>query len=461
VAVSKDELLQAAFNEMSAYPNISLRYQIGDPLIKQYLQSMAAMLADVSNQIEVTAGEVYGPSRDSTILADAAVKGVLPFATPTIDSVSLVSTFGAIQVLAGRSLIDQAGRSWRVTTGGTATPDAPATVVARQVTMRTITHTVTKNTPFYTVELAQPDVGYIAEVAVDGYTYTAEFCNVQSGDPVYHIKSDENQIMSVMFGIDGLAGKQPATGEVLTITIYDTEGDIAQSVGGTFAFEYINAGDQFATMKLAEVKQAGAAPMSLETLREVCSFPGIFSRNAVMLANFDFLVRENVQSLTFLSVWNETREEQIRGYNVKNINKLFFSVLRDGTEPTTLQEEVKAVVLAADDSYRFGFVDPVAIELPLILGLTIPSTFDSAAVLQSVRALILSEYGRNSAWARRGEAKILRKDLYALIKDNIPALTQRLADMTVDTGEAVEVLPEHFRYVTEASLQVVPTSENF
>ena len=461
MAVTKDELMQAAVNEITNYPTIALRYQIGDPLILQGLASISAMLADLSNQVEMTAGEAFIKARPVTVLADAAVKGILPFATPTIASITLLNSGSTtVQVLQGRSLMDQGGRYWRVISGGTAEPGASVRILAKQVVLRSLTHSVTKNTPFYTVELDGPAVGYIAEVAVTGYEYTAEFCNVSPSDLVYHVKSDENQILSLMFGVDALAGKQPAVGESLAISIYDTEGEITLSVGGTFSFEYITAGDQFVTMTLAEVTQTGAAPMDIETMREVCSYPGIYSKSAVYLSNFDFLVRSQIQSLTFLSLWNETREEAVRGPDVGNINKLFVAVQRDGTSIETLRSEIATVVYAADDSYRLRWVDVVEIELPLVLTLTIPSTYDSAAVIQAVRALVLANYGRTSAWARRGGAKILRKDIYALIEKNIPALTQRLSDLSVDTSAAVTALPEHFRYVTDASLSVVPVSED-
>lgn len=462
MAITKDEFIQAAVNEIASYPTLAKRFLIGDPLITQAIAAQAAMLSDLSTQVELTAGEVYLKARDVTVLTDAAVKGVLPFATPTIALVTLANAGnGSIQVLTGRVLIDQSGRYWRVATGTTVAAGAIGTLLAKQVVLRTFNHTVAQNVPFYTVELSEPDLGYIAEVAVEGYEYTAEFCNVSAGDPIYHIKCDENQTLSVMFGVDQLAGKQPAAGTTLAISIYDTEGDISLSVGATFSFEYINAGDQAVTMTLAEVTQAGAAPMSLVTMREVCSYPGIYSENAVYQSNFDHLVRKKVQSLTFLSVWNEAREEVIRGYSVANINALFVSTLRDGTTAATLEAEIRAVIRAADDSYRVRFVDAVEIELPLTLTLTIPSTYDAASVLQAVRVLVLENYGRTSAWARRGDAKILKKDLYDLFKKNIPALTQRLADISVEIGGAdVEVLPEQFRYVTNDSLQIIPVSED-
>lgn len=455
MATTKDEFIQAAVNEIADYPVLAQRYQIGDPLITQGIASIAAMLADLANQVEVTAGEAFLKARDVTVLADAAAKGVLPFATPTIALITLKNTGAApVTVLVGRVLFDQNGRTWRTTKGATVAAGASAVITARQVELRAMSHTVAVNIPFYTVDLSAPALGYIAEVAVSGYVYKAEFCNTMAGDLNYTIKSDENQELMLQFGVTGVSGVQPSVGQALEILIYDTEGAITLSANTTFTFEYAGA-DENVSMVLLEVTQAGAAPMDISTLRELCSYPGIYNENAVYLSNFYFLVRKKIGAVTFLSVWNETREEEVRGPSIDNINRLFVSGLKEGTTKATLQTQIKGAILGADDSYKIVFIDPVELPVPLALTLSIPSTYDAAAISQSVQTLVLENYGRASAWAKRGGAKIRRKDLYDLLRLNIPALTQRIADISVDSiGDNTAEFPEQFRYVTQQSLTI-------
>jgi hypothetical protein len=461
VATTKDEFIQSAANEISSFPTLARRFQIGDPLITQSLASMGAMLADISNQVEVTTGEVYLKARDVTVLADASVKGVLPFGKPCIAVITVLNGgAAAVSILVGRGLRDQNGRMWVVTTGVKVAAGATGTLVARQVEQRTVTHVVSQNQPFYTVDLSPPDVGYIAEVSVTGWTYTPEFCNVDDGDMIYHIRSDERQVVSLVFGLDGLAGKQPATGGSLNITLYDTEGDISPSAGMAFFFEYTDATEKV-TMTLAQVTQAGEAPMSVDVMREVCSYAGIYSGSAVYLSNFDFLVRRKLGAVTFLSIWNERREEVVRAYSVDNMNKLFVAARKDGVDQAVLNAQIAAILMEADDSYRHGFLEVIEKAVPLVVTLWVPSTYDSAAIKQTVRTLLLKEYGRTSKWAQHGEAKMLRKDIYDLIRKNVPALTQRIADVIVDTiGDDSTDYPEHFRYITEESLVVSTETAN-
>lgn len=461
MATTKDQFIQDAVDEISSYPALARRFQIGDPLITQAMASMAAMLADLSNQVEVTTGEVYIKARDVTVLADASVKGVLPFGTPCIGLITVVNLGAApVSILTGRVLRDTSGRMWQVSAGIQLGAGATGTITARQVELRSVAHTVAQNQPFYTIALSDPDVGHIAEVSVIGWDYAAEFCNVSDGDLIYHIQTDENQVVSLVFGVDGLAGLQPPTGTNITISILDTEGDISPSVGMAFYFEYTDATESV-SMALAEVTQAGEAPMSITTMREVCSYPGIYSENAVYLSNFDYLVRKKLGAVNYLNVWNERKEEQVRGASEDNVNKQFVAVLKDGANAVALQAEITTIIKTADDSYRLGFVAVIEKEVPLQITLYVPSTYDAAAIKQAVRSLVLDNYGRLSAWAKRGEAKILKKDLYDLIRKNVPALTQRIADISIDfIGDDSTDLPEHFRYVTNASLVVNTETAN-
>lgn len=458
MAVTKDEFIQSAVNEIASYPTIALRFQIGDPLITQGLASMAAMLADVSNQVEVTAGEPFTKARDVTVRSDAAVKGILPFGTPSIAVIKVTNgSLMPVQVLAGRSIQDAAGRYWLVTAGVNLNAGAVGFLTAKQVTSREFTHQVSTYAPFYSIELSTPEVGFIANVLVDRFEYSTNFANIADGEKVYNIKSNELSELSLQFGIAGLSGYQPTVGELINVTVQDTEGAITLSNGMKFYFEYTDgASDALLTMELSEVSQAGAAPMDISTMREVCSYPGIYDDSAVFGSNFDFVVRKNVSPVTFLSIWNEAREEDVRGASVDNINTLFVAARKAGTTDAVLQSQVAAVIRRADDSYKIKFVPPIDVVVPMVITLTIPSVYDSGAVKQQVSTILLRQYGADSAWAKRGEAQILEKDVYALmVENNVAALAARLGNLTVDNiGDDAKVLPEHYRYITPESLVI-------
>lgn len=458
MAVTKDELIQKAVDAIASFPNIAMRYQIGDPLIIQGIASMAAMLADVSNQVEVTAGEPFTMARDVTVRSDAAVKGILPFGKPSLAAIKVTNnSLLPVQVLAGRSIQDAAGRYWLVTVGVNLGAGDVGYLTARQVSSRAFVHAVGADTPFYSVPISQAEVGFIANVLVDTFEYSTNFANIEDGQRVYNIKSNEVGDISLQFGISGLSGYQPAVGEQITVTVQDTEGAVALSIGMKFYFEYTGgASDALVVMELSETLQAGADPMDITTMREVCSYPGIYDDSAVFGSNFDFVVRKAVSPVRFLSIWNEAREEVIRGPSLDNINTLFVAVRKDGTTKEVLEGDVTTVIHRADDSYKIKFVPVVDIVVPLVLTLAIPSVYESGAIKQKVRTILLNSYGKDSAWSKRGEAKILEKDIYALmVENNVAALTSRVGNLVVNSiGSGGAALPEHYRYITEESLVV-------
>ena len=456
MAVTKYEFIQSAVNEIGSYPNLAIRYQIGDPLITQSIASMAAMLADLSNQVEVTAGEPFTKARDVTVRSDAAVKGILPFATFSIASIKVTNgSENTVSILSGRSLIDQQGRYWVVIEGVTLLAAGIGYITAKQVKPRALTHVTGLYRPFYTVDLPEPEVGFIADVLVTGFEYSTDFANIMDGDKVFNIKSNEVGELSLQFGIAGLAGYQPALGEVVNVTIQDTEGALSLSVGMKYSFEYAVAGDSKMVLELSEVTQTGGDPMDINTMREVCSYPAIYDDSAVFGSNFDFVVRKHVVPVTFLSIWNEAREEEARGPNLANINTLFVAARKDGTTDAVLRPQIAAIIGRADDSYKITYVPVVEVVISVVLLLSITSVYDGAAVSEEVRRLMMGKYGQGSAWSKRGEARILEKDIYRMLIDNIPALSPRLGNLVIQSISGLgTVLPEQYRFITDASLVI-------
>lgn len=461
MAVTKDQFIQDAVNEIANYPTIASRYAIGDPMIMQGIAANAAMLARLSEQVDVTGAEPFTKARDVTVRADGAVKGILPFATPTIARIKVTNGSDTLlRIIAGRELIDQQGRYWLVTGGVTLAGGAEGYMIAIQVKTRTLTHSVSQARPFYTIQIPEAEVGYISDVAVAGFVLSNEFANTLAGEKVFNIKCDESSQLGVQFGITNLTGYQPAIGEVITVRVQDTEGELTLSEGMKYAFRYAGAGvgslESQLVMELAEVTQNGADPMDINTMREISSYPAIYDESAVFLSNFDFLARKKVAPVEFLSIWNEAREEAVRGASYENINSIFVAATKGGGDDATLHKRIKEIIAKADSSLRYRIRAVVQSVVSVKLTLYITSVYDGAAVREQVRTLMLGKYGRSSAWSQRGEAKMLEKDIYDLLRDEVEALGPRLGNLVINsiTNEIPVVLPEHHRYITDESLQV-------
>lgn len=460
---TKQEFQDAIAAEISNYPTAAQFYRTLDPRLLASLDAMATMLSMLSAEQDVAAAEPFTKSRDMTVLADASAKGVLPFGSALrVQIAAANSSTSALSITAGRRILDSQGRIYVVDTGASVPAGGSAMIVAKQNSEATFNHTVTISQPFYVIEVPEREPGkYVAEVRIKGasgaqYKYTPEFVNVLPGEKVFHLYTDENRRLYIEFGANDLAGYQPSAGEVLTITVVETEGDVELSAGSKFAFEYsASLYEAGATLTLNAVLAPGAAPMDVATMREVASYPSIYDTSAVYLGNFDFLVRRHLSPFRFLSIWNEQAEEAARGPSVDNINTLFIAASKDGVATATLREQISAVIKKADDSYKLSFLDVVNVEIPVAITARVPAIYDFAAVEQQIREITLAEYGPDSPFAKRGQNKLLYKRLYDLLVGDVQALQGETSDLQVAiTDPVAAILPEHYRFVSTASLTI-------
>jgi hypothetical protein len=471
MSTTKATFQTAIANSMAAYPTAAKYYQAQDPRLLASLDAIATMLAMLSAENETAAMEPFTMSRDITVKADAAIKGVIPWGTPT--SVILTVTNGhatdTLSILTGRALYDAAGNAYVTTSGVTLAPAASGTVTALQYYVSSSSTTVSTSEPFYKIQLDTLDSGsYLYGVTVTDensvvFEYVPDFVNVSAGEKTYHIEGDETGALSITFGITDLAGYQPSAGEVYTVDMKITAGGITVASGSPFSLQYTTtAAERSATLVLSSVATAGADPLTTSTLREICSFPSVYDSNAVYLGNFDFLLRRNIGSFDFLSVWNEQTEEGVRGASVDNINTLFVAAQKTGMTTSALQTSIESIIAAADDSYNVKFVDIATVLIPITVEAQVSSTYDFSAIKAKIQELIIDQYGASSAFAQRGQAMPLYKDVWKLLYNNIAALQATFADMQITiTNPTTTALPEQWKYVDLTSLTVNVTQATY
>lgn len=490
---SKQDYLDAALADIDNYPKLAMLYRAGDPRITQHLGAIAQMLALKSQEQEAAHLEPFIKERPATILADAAMRGIIPRAQGVrerirIENPSLVE----VTLQSGRALMDSAGNSYTLEAPVTIAAGGSADAVAQQGSAVTFVHTVTDSIPFYAVLIPQAEDGsYLSRIAVqdvDGaYEWRNEYTNVQEGERVFHVEVDDRQRVYVRFGFSGVVGYQPPVGHQITFTVGYAMGDVAPELGSPFSLDYINTQAEAGLKMVAqELVQRGQDPISIDTLRDFARYPSTYSDNAVFLGEFDFLVRKKFTDLQFCSVWNEAAEELVRGFEVKNINALFVAVLgQDGaekivdpdawvpppetpdalppTEPvlideselTETQRAIRLAIARADDSYRIKFYTPVISTIGMQVDARVASSWRKEDVQAQIREVLLKAYGKTSTPARRGYNRPLYQKVYDLLKTSVPALSGGDTDWTLVISEpSGSERPELWRFVSEASLVV-------
>ncbi|MBL8473712.1 MAG: hypothetical protein JNM98_18120 [Rhodocyclaceae bacterium] len=489
--LTKSDFQSAIRDSVAKYPAVAALYQAGDPRIMQQLDAVATMLAMLSAQIEVAASEPFQKTRDATVLADAAMRGIVRKGSPARARV-LASNTGtaAFAVESGRSVLDSAGRLWRIETAASVPAGGQASFEASQIRTAVIQHTVSGSAPFYAIEIPPAeDDSYLCAIAVgdgDGsFEYRDRYVNTAAGERVFHVEADDRQRVYVRFGFDGVVGVQPNDGASITLTVFYTAGAESPSYGSPFSFEYLGSPAESAIeLRMDALLVPGQNPISMSALRDLARYPSVYDGNAVFLGEFDFLVRRTFPTLQFLSVWNESAEEQARGPNIANMNTLFVACLSAGggeavlveNDPgapvapaviaesalTGTQSAIKAAILGADDSYRVRFYTPVRSKIRVTIAARVSTSYIASDVRQKISEVLLAEFGEGAPASRRGRQRPLYQRVYALLRAKVMALSDGEADLKVSITdpESVSARPEMWRYLDPETLTISVETAN-
>lgn len=432
--------------------------------------------------------ERFSKERDSTILADAAIRGLVPRAKAARIQV-IAHNKGAlnVQLEHGRVLLDDKGNIYRLETPATVGSTLSASLVLSQISMKTIMHTVQESLPFYPIEIpASNDGAYLSSISVSiggvEYKWVNNYTNVYPGDMSFHVEVDDQRRVYVRFGMQDIVGVQPEVGEQITLTLGYSMGDVVPQVQSNFALDYTNSAEANLEITYDRLIQRGENPITMDVLRDIARYPSVYADDAVFLGEFDALIRKNFQSLQFCCIWNETAEELARGASVENINRLFVAVQGiDGEEPvlvqsndvvlqpqritddllTSLQKEIRQKILLADDSYRISFYTPVVCEISIQVIGRIASSYSRQEVINQIRKVLLDAYGKSSQSARRGYNMPLYQNVYEILRKRIQAFSGGAADFQINIGaQHSPARPELWSYVSENSLSVEIESIN-
>jgi hypothetical protein len=166
--LTKSDFQKAIADSIAAYPAVAPLYQVGDPRILQSLDAMATMLAMFSSQLEVATEEPFDKVRDATVLADAAMRGVIRKAVPgRVRITARNNGNSAFAVESGRTIIDSSGLPYIVETSSVIAANSAGTFYAVQVKHESIVHTIAGSAPFYSIEIPESsDDSYLCGIAV-------------------------------------------------------------------------------------------------------------------------------------------------------------------------------------------------------------------------------------------------------------------------------------------------------
>lgn len=453
---------------------VMARYQAGDPILVQQLQSIAAYFVLLGQEIEVATIEPFTKTRPRSIIADATNKGILPVATPCQHIVEVINNAAnTVSLSAGRVIEDsQGGRPWRLLSSITVNSGQTSEVLVEQSGLREITYTVPVAEPFHQARVVVNDGVFLSGITVrdtvvpsaNSYRYAPRWMNVAAQEYAVTITTDSMQRVFVQFGDDQRVGRTAQTNQKFIFTLIESYGfvDAARLKDAALA-EVLNTDEQRVRVRFKQggLVRAGADPLTVSELKLLSSYPALYDENAVFLGNFDYLARSKFMKRTnYLTVWNETIQERMYGVTWQDINHLHLAVVaKTPAEQATIENDIRQLIGRADSLFDGRIKVRAVVERPYHLTVTgkLAGVYDIDTVKNQIRNLLTAAYGKGTLAASRWLADgINTQEVSTLLRDNITAFQDRMYDFVV-TGENLlnnPVKPHEWLYLTNASISV-------
>ncbi len=469
MALTFEDLLSEAVRVAGSYPGIGPRLAVGDPVILAELAGQARMLASLAEHVDVARYEPFERVRDSVVLADAAMRGVLPLARPGRSVLAVQNgSSKPITTRPGRVALDERGRLWQCAEAVTVQAGDSKPVRFVQRVDRTAPFAITSSVRYARIEvpvtgarISGVEVWRIRGAARERFVHAQDLCNVAPGDKVYALETDERRRLWVRFGAEGTIGYQPAVGDQFELVITECEGRMdALKPGAVWVWKASESiEDDYTKLTLASVEEDGADPPTMREMRMLARYPSVFNSNAVQLGNFDWVLRRGLGSgVRFLSTWNEQVEETFRGPSVHHVNRLFVAALVDGVEQPQVRAQVESIVRRADDSMRVVHVPVLMTPVPVAISATVSAVHDEMSVASRIRSTVLSELGDGSPDVSVGMRTPIRSAvMHRMLRESVLELRDDAADINITIRAPEKVLPEMFLFVAPESLDVTVT----
>ncbi|WP_111857840.1 hypothetical protein [Acinetobacter sp. CFCC 10889] len=462
-----NKIREITLRVLQDYPEVAARYQAGDPTIVAPLASMQHFVAELSRDVSISELEPFTKSREATILADAANKGILPIATACQHTIEVINNGkNTVSLLSGRMIEDGYGRAWRLLQTANVAAGQMVEVLAEQSEIREINYQPVLSEPFhnYTLPLST-DLALVSLSVKDqddnDYKFVTRWMNTLADERAITINTNSLRELILGFGDSNRFGQTLKNNTILTIQLLESYGYFDPSSLREASLQDVRNGfEQKLVVRFKEgaLVRLGADPLSIDELRLLSSYP-TYDENAVFLGNHDFLVRKTFMARTFfVSVWNEAVNEIYYGGNYRSINKMFVSfVAKNDNEKAALGQEISHYVEKVDNFYLNNtvLIEPQERAFSIRIDATIAAVHDAETVKEQIKTLLLGYYGKGKIAASYFLSNGFNsKEITRLLEKNIAAFQDRTSDfkLFVEDTEKNPIKPNQWLFMTEASI---------
>ncbi|MEC6832952.1 hypothetical protein VXS06_14390 [Photobacterium toruni] len=167
-----------------------------------------------------------------------------------------------------------------------------------------------------------------------------KFRNSNSVSKVYMEFYTSTRQLGIRFG-NGITGAVPAKGDTVELRVWCTDGETTLLDNQPLAL----AGDLSVFNSKVSVKTkttitGGAPAESIEDTRNGALYLTAYDHQLAWDGDYLQFIKTNIGGLIYLDVWGEQEEEELHGFNIKNINKIFITAYSDRKSDVNIKAEI-------------------------------------------------------------------------------------------------------------------------
>lgn len=165
------------------------------------------------------------------------------------------------------------------------------------------------------------------------------FRNTEADSKVYVEFHDAYDRVGVMFGNGVRSGAIPTIGSIVDIECLKTNGEYVQPYDQVLTF----ADDSFSdlTVVAKETITSGQERESVESIRVNAQYFTVYDENTIFNEDYSYFVRRNVRGLTYLRVWGEAEQEELKGApSLTYMGKIYICAFHPDMTPEKTAEDI-------------------------------------------------------------------------------------------------------------------------
>lgn len=228
-------------------------------------------------------------------------------------------------------------------------PAESVEVAVKQTAKESYSFTVDTEKSFYEIlldkDISKQVVSFEVWVSTDAgktytqWTYSRLFINANSTDTVYDEFYHFTDQIGIRFG-NGQFGKIIPEGSLVRVDVILTNGDttLLEKQNLYLTEDITDASGEAANAEIvvSETIQNGSDQEDTETMRRNLHYAQLYNERLIWETDYRFFIKRTCPDVVWSAAWGEETAEQMWGYDVKNINRIWvcaYSPKRSVQEP--------------------------------------------------------------------------------------------------------------------------------